>query len=438
MISVLIGITFASIAQQRDATNHDSTQLTVSAAPICAATHASCSGSARMFIVNDYEPIELDQCSVRAGETFELSTSKTRVPWLHCVIRVEVSLEGHELATFDFPNGCEGLFELGPWRLDAQRDVDSNPAEGNGAQSLRSQGSANVVRFALSGGDPNDAIANIGGLGKGEHLPLSPLKLSARGVRRIDARRWEFDLDVVDEDYRAALTRGFAVPHTTSGAALWEFQSKEVAASGLKTFEFDAPANLCKMVGHVVDGSGAPVAGACVTGYGIGYERGPTAISSDDGRFEFDNLRCGQCWFFVSDDRWSSRKLKTPQADLTSGSRDDLVIVVEPQRQLELDSRHVEFGDARFVVMIIEGLGLSPCHGCRVFARGDLARVLTMPASWSSGSFAVKLVAVPRDGLQLHGDIERWTHEVSGWRTAPLIPSPWIAGSNARATLSSD
>jgi hypothetical protein len=350
----------------------------------------------------------------------------------------EVALEGHEPTTLDFPNGCEGRFELGPWRIDAQREGGSNPRESEGTQRPRSDGGANTVRFALTGGDPNDAIANIGGLGKGEHLPVCPLKLSAPGVRIIDARQWEFDLQVVDPDYRTALTRGFAVPHTTSGTALWGFRRKAVADSGLTTFEFDAPANLCKMVGHVVDGSGAAVAGACVAGFGIGYERRPTAISGDDGRFEFDNLSCGQCWFFVSDDRWGSRKLSNQQADLSAGSRDDLVIVVDPLRQFELDARHVEFGDARFVVMIIEGLGFSPCHGSRVFARNDLTRVLTMPASWWGSSFAVRLVAVPRDGLQLHGDIERWAHEVSGWRTAPFIPNPWIAGSNARATLTSD
>jgi hypothetical protein len=78
MISELIGFALASLAALHGATNHDSTQLTVSAIPICAAKHASCSGSARMFIVNDYEAIELDECSARAGETFELSTSRSR------------------------------------------------------------------------------------------------------------------------------------------------------------------------------------------------------------------------------------------------------------------------------------------------------------------------------------------------------------------------
>jgi hypothetical protein len=438
MISVLIGITFASIAQLRDATNHDSTQLTVSAVPICAAKHASCSGSARMFIVNDYEPIELDRCNVRAGETFELSTSKTRVPWLHCVIRVELSLEGHELATLDFPNGCEARFELGPWRMgvhdDASPSSSDRPTHGGGP----GQGADGFVRIVLTGGDPIDGIARISGPARDLHGSCAQLKLSDPGVRRLDARQWEIDVDQLESDFREALKLGYVIPHTTSGGALLEHEDPGDSSNLVKTFAFAAPSRLCKMIGHVVDASGAPVVGACVTGYGIGYERGPTAVSSDGGRFEFNNLRCGQCWFFVSDDRWGSRKLRNEQADLSSGSRDDLVIVVDPLRQFELDARHVEFGDARFVVMIIEGRGYAPCPGTRVFARGDLSRVLTMPASWWSSSFAIKLVAVPRDGLQLQGDVERWTHEVSGWRTLPRIPDPWIAGSSARATLSSD
>ena len=396
------------------------------ATPQCAAGHSDCRGRATLFIDNEYGPIVIAEVDVRSGEPFELSAENSNVPWHNDEdLEVELALEHHpSVAIADLPlwSGCQ----LGRWLVLAHSDVPQPPRRRHYPPvptGLR------LVRLELHGGDPRDAIASI--LipeDRPSCLGVPPITLSDPGVRRVDARTWELDLERLDEkrhDLRMVL-------NTLSGAGLVVPRATLAPCPiGTAVVRVEAPAPGCLVRGRLLDALGNPLAGALVVGGGLSHPSSHFRVTSDAGRFEFGELAGEKAWIFVNDPNWRSRRWCSPQVDLTARAPREIVLIADRQRWIEIDTRPAQLGAGMGALLMLDTTGISPEPGSTdsvpsrhgppdmvlALSADQATEPFRIPAPWGH-AVRVSIASLPPEGLAHDGDLAPWidAHAVA-WGT---------------------
>jgi hypothetical protein len=405
-----------SLAARDEIPLRHATPCVFAATPQCAAGHPDCRGRAMLFIDNEYGPIVIAEVEVRSGEPFELSAEGSSVPWDDDeVLAVELALEHHpSVAVTDLHlwSGCQ----LGPWLVPAHSDDLQPPRRRHQAPVPRG---SRIVRLELHGGDPRDAIASV-------RIPSAapscaefpPITLSYSGVRRVDARTWELDLERMGEHRREIRM----VLNTLSGAGIVAPRSPAAPpASGTSVVRFEAPTRAGIVRGTLLDARGNPVAGVRVVGGGLAHPSSHFRVTSDAGRFEFEALAGDKAWVFVNDPNWRSRNLHTPQVDLTERAPPELVLIAERQRWIEIDARSAQLGTGMGALLMIGITDTWPASGTLdsaptrrespdmvlALSADQLTEPFRIPAPWGHAA-RVSIASLPPDGLAHDGDVAPW------------------------------
>ncbi|HTF90138.1 MAG TPA: carboxypeptidase-like regulatory domain-containing protein [Planctomycetota bacterium] len=393
-----------------------------SATPICGADHEHCKGRASLFLDTEYGPFEVAGCEVRAGEAFALSIEGVPVPedrWDN--LAVQLALEGHPVVRAeDLP--LEGGCDIGRWRVP---DLDS-AAELRTPEEPR-PASARILRLELRGGNPRDALLSFiipdplptpGGC----TLSIRNTESGYYGLRRVDSRVWELDLDHLDlkDDHFSLFVR------TLSGACLepridWKSSTQKLPA----VLEFDAPPWWMSLRGTVVDSTGKPVANAIVRASFLSG-RACFEASATDGSFQFDAFAAGTAWINVNDANWRSRGFRHTFVEIGSVPAAPLELVVQRQNWMVIDASGLALGPEIGAVLAVgSGNDRHPDESrCLVISLKpeELTAPFRLPACWGS-EFAISAIPMPAAGREHDGDLDAWIKDARIARSKVSFPS---------------
>ncbi|MEO6711355.1 MAG: carboxypeptidase-like regulatory domain-containing protein [Planctomycetota bacterium] len=392
------------------------------ATPICGADHEHCKGRASLFLDTEYGPYEVAACEVSAGEAFALSIEGVPVP-METVdnLVVELALEGHPaVRAEDLPlaEGCD----IGRWRVPGP----DSPAELRIPEEPR-PASARILRLELRGGNPRDALLSFiipdsSSTPGGCTLSIRNTESGYFGLRRVDSRVWELDLDHLDlkDDHFQIFVR------TLSGACLepridWNSSKQTLPA----VLEFDAPPWWMSLRGTVVDSTGRPVANAIVRA-SVSYGRVCFEASAADGSFQFDAFAAGTAWINVNDPNWRSRGLRHTSVEIGSVPPEPLQLVVDRQNWIVIDASGLALGPGIGAVLAVgSGDDRYPDETrCLVISLKpeELTAPFRVPACWGS-EFAISMIPMPATGRKHDGDLGAWVKDARIARSKVSFPS---------------